>query len=301
MLQNSAFFMNNKLQDQTIVELIRINFKEFKPAERKIANHLLGNYPMAGMVSITELSAACQVSTPTVMRTLKRIGFTSYIKFQKVLKKELSESLSDPIAKHSQWATGAPKEHILNQAAESVLSNLKDTVNQISHETFNQVVELIADQEKSVHLAGGLITRSFSDYLGTHLEVIRKGVYKLPPSVGLWTHHLLDMEKNDVLVIFDVRRYEDDLLNIAKLASNKGVVVVLFTDQWLSPIAKHATYSFPVRIEAPSGWDSGVATLFVVEALITAVERKLWPEASKRMKELEKAFDFTGRFKQKSK
>lgn len=290
--------MRKKTANQSIAELIRTHFNEFKPAERKIANHLLVNYPMAGLVSITELSKACQVSTPTVMRTLKRIGFTSFVSFQKILKKELTKTLSDPIAKHSQWATGAPKEHILNQTAESVVSNLRDTMNQISHKMFNQVVTLLADQNRNLHLVGGRITHSFSDYLGTHLEVIRKGVFKLPSAVSLWSHHLLDMERNDVLVIFDVRRYETDLLNIAALAKDKGLTVVLFTDQWLSPIAEYATYSFPVRIEAPSGWDSGVTTLFVIEALIAAVESKSWPKASKRMKELEQAFDFTGRFKQ---
>ncbi len=284
-----------------IDELIRTQFNDFKPAERRIANHLLANYPMAGLVSITELSKACDVSTPTVMRTLKRIGFTSFISFQKALKAELSKTLSDPIAKHVQWATGAPEEHILNQAADSVVSNLRDTMNQISFEIFNQVVELLADNKRSIHLVGGRITHSFSDYLGTHLEVIRKAVFKLPMSVGLWPHHLLNIEKNDVLVIFDVRRYEADLLSLAELATQKGVVVVLFSDQWLSPIAQYSNYTFPLRIEAPSGWDSGVATLFVIEALITAIERKLWPDASKRMQELENAFDYTGRFKQESK
>ncbi len=290
-----------KQTPQTIAELIRTRFDEFKPAERRIANHLLVNYPMAGLVSITELSESCEVSAPTVMRTLKRIGFSSFITFQKTLKKELSKTLSDPIAKHSQWATGAPKEHILNQTADSVVSNLRDTMNQLSHEMFNEVVSLLADQKRSIYLVGGRITYSFSDYLGTHLEVIRKGVAKLPSSVSLWSHRLLDMQRNDVLVIFDVRRYETDLLNIAALAKDKGVVVVLFTDQWLSPIAEYATHSFPVRIEAPSGWDSGVTTLFVIEALIAAVERKLWPKASKRMKELEQAYSYTGRFKPESK
>ena len=255
---------------------------------------------MAGLVSITELSSACEVSAPTVMRTLNRIGFTSFISFQKALKAELSKTLSDPVAKHGQWATGMPKEHILNQAAESVVSNLKDTMNQISFETFDRVVDLLADQDRALYLAGGRITHSFSDYLGTHVEVIRKSVFKLPLPVSLWSHHLLNIEKNDVLVVFDVRRYETDLLNLVELAKKKNAVIVLFSDQWLSPIARYSDYTFPIRIEAPSGWDSGVATLFVIEALITAVESKLWPEASKRIQELEDAFDFTGRFKQES-
>ena len=293
--------MKKNITSQTIADRIRANFNEFKPAEIKIANHLLVNYPMAGLVSITELSKACHVSTPTVMRTLNHIGFKSFIVFQKALKKELTNILSDPVGKHDLWATGAPKEHILNQTAESVVSNLRDTMNQIDHKTFNLVVSLLAEPKSNIYLVGGRITHAFSDYLGTHLEVIRKGVFKLSPVVSLWSHQLLNMERNDVLVIFDVRRYETDLLNIATLAKKKGLTIILFTDQWLSPIAKHASYSFPVRIEAPSGWDSGVATLFVVEALITAVESKTWPKASKRIKELEQAFNFTGRFKQDSK
>ncbi len=282
----------------TIADLIRARFNEFKPAERKIANYLLGNYPMAGLTTITELSAACQVSTPTVMRTLGRIGFTSFTSFQKALKKELAETLSDPVAKHGLWATGTPREHILNRAAEMVVANLRDTINHVSYDSFNQVVELVADEKRMLHLVGGRITHAFSDYLGTHLEVIRRGVRQLPASAGLWPHHLLDMEAGDLLLMFDVRRYEMDLVDLARMAVDKGVVVVLFTDQWLSPIADYASHSFPAHIEAASGWDSGVAILFLIEALITAVESRLWPAASERMNELERTFDRTGRFRQ---
>lgn len=282
---------------QTIAELIRTQLNAFKPAERKIAAHLLSNYPMAGLVSITELSENSKVSTPTVMRTLNRIGFTSFISFQKALKRELSETLADPIEKHGQWARHTPKEHILNQVADSVVTNLRHTMNQLSHEAFNEVVDLLCDQKKGVHLVGGRITHTFADYMCTHLEVIRKEVRRLPVSASLWPHHLLDMQKGDVLIIFDVRRYEADTLRLAELAHSKGVIVVLFTDQWLSPVASYAKYSFPARIEAPSGWDSGVATLFLVEAMVMAVENKLWRKTSFRMKELEKIFNYTGRFK----
>ena len=281
----------------TIADLIRAHFNEFKPAERKIANHLLGNYPMAGLTSITELSAACQVSTPTVMRTLGRIGFTSFTRFQKALKQELAETLSDPIAKHGLWATGTPREHVLNRAAEAVVANLRDTMNHVSYDSFNQVVELLCDPGRAVHLVGGRITHAFSDYLATHLEVIRRGVRQLPASAGLWPHHLLDMAAGDVLLVFDVRRYELDLQGLARVAADKGGEVVLFTDQWLSPIAEYAGHSFPVHTEAASGWDSGVATLFLIEALVTAVESRLWDGASERMNELERIFDRTGRFR----
>lgn len=282
----------------TIADRLRAKTREFKPAERKIVNHLLGGYPMAGLVSITALSVASGVSTPTVMRMLKRIGFSSFISFQKSLKQELTLVLSDTVAKHGQWATGAHKKHILNQAAESVVQNINDTLNHIDYASFDQAVDLLANQQQKLHLVGGRITHPLSEYFATHLEVIRKDVFKLQSSVSLWPHHVLNMREKDVLLMFDVRRYENDLLSLAKLAHAKGVTIVLFTDQWLSPIGEYAHLSFPVRIEAPSGWDSGVTILFVIEALIAALESKLWPVAEKRIKELEQAFNFTGRFRQ---
>lgn len=281
----------------TIADRLRDRFNEFKPAERKIAAYLLRDYPMSGMVSITELSRNSKVSTPTVMRTLNRIGFTSFVSFQKALKQELGQVLADQVERHGQWARDTPREHVLNRMADAVVENLRDTMNQLSHETFNIVVGLLADLRRDIHLAGGRITHTFADYMGTHLEVIRKGVHRLPASASLWPHHLLDVRANDLLLIFDVRRYEADTLRLAELADSKGITVVLFTDQWLSPVASHARYSFPVKTEAPSGWDSGVTTLFLIESMIFAVEKKLWKKTSARMKELEGIFDYTGRFR----
>jgi DNA-binding MurR/RpiR family transcriptional regulator len=48
---------------------------------------------------------------------------------------------------------------------------------------------------------------------------------------------------------------------------------------------------FKVRIEAPSAWDSSVVTLFVVEALIEAVQSAAWTETRERMNSLEGLFE----------
>jgi DNA-binding MurR/RpiR family transcriptional regulator len=281
----------------TVAEKIRASFDQFTPAERELANTLINNYPMAGLVTIAELAKSAKVSTPTVMRTAKKLGFKGYVDFQSSLRNELQKTLSDPIDKHDHWANDVPAEHILNQFASAVTTNLRQSLKQVDHKSFDDVVELLSENQRSVHIVGGRITHAFADYLQTHLQVIRKNVNMLPASSGLWPHHLLNVDKGDVLIIFDIRRYEADLLELAKLAEKRDVKIVLFTDQWLSPITSRATHYFSSRIEAPSGWDSGVVTLFVIESIIAALEQTLWPETSSRLKELEDIFDFTGRFK----
>jgi DNA-binding MurR/RpiR family transcriptional regulator len=46
--------------------------------------------------------------------------------------------------------------------------------------------------------------------------------------------------------------------------------------------------TLPLRIEAPSSWDSNIVPLFVAESLIAAVVNLRWPETQSRIKALEK-------------
>lgn len=281
----------------TVAEKIRSQYDQLTPAERKLANALISNYPMAGLGTIMDLANSAGVSTPTVTRTIKKLGFRGFPAFHSALHDELNQTLSGPINKHDQWANDVPAEHILNQFANAIKNNLRQSLKQVDHKTFDDAVRLLTEKERSIHIVGGRITHAFADYLQTHLQVIRKDIQMLPASAGLWPHHLLNVGKGDVLVIFDIRRYEADLLELAKLANQREVKIVLFTDQWLSPITSYATHYFNSRIEAPSGWDSGVVILFLIESMIAAMEEILWPETSSRLKELEDIFDFTGRFK----
>jgi len=280
----------------TVVEEIREHYQDFTRSERKLADSLIANYPVAGLASITEFAKTGEVSTPTVLRMIKKIGYSGYPKFQQSLRDELQESLSNPITKHERWNSKVPEEHVINRFAKAAISNLSQTLTQIDPDIFDQIALLIANTQSTLFIAGGRITHSIADYLFTHLQVVREGVQLLPPSSSLWPHQLLNMKQGDVLLIFDVRRYETDLYKFAQLAKERGVVIVLLTDQWMSPISSLAKHSINVRIEVPSGWDSAVVTVFFVEALIAAVENELWDEASDRMQQLEGILNSTKRF-----
>lgn len=281
----------------TIAERIRTRMESLTRAERQLVSALLANYPMAGLTSITELARVAEVSTPTVLRTAKKLGFAGFSDFQATLRKELEAQLSSPLVKHDRWAAGAPEAHILNQFATAVTDNLHGSLRHIDHRDFDRLVALLADRDRGIHMVGGRITRSLAAYLFTHLQVVRDRVTLLPDSPSLWLHSLLGMRQADVLVIFDVRRYETSLLELAELARQRSIVIVVFTDQWMSPVAAIADHALPLRIEVPSSWDSGVVTLFMIEALIAGVVNTLWPEASARMRELEVLFDATRRLR----
>jgi DNA-binding MurR/RpiR family transcriptional regulator len=216
---------------------------------------------------------------------------------QAALRGELEATISNPISKHDRWAENAPDTHILNRFADVVMDNLRQSLRTIGTETFDSVTRLLADPKRNIHAVGGRISRSLADYFYTHMQVIRPGVTLVAPNANTWPHYVLNMRPGDVLVAFDVRRYEHDIIRLAEMASGRGVDLVLFTDQWGSPAAKHARHAFHLRIEAPSAWDSSVVTLFLLEALISAVQNSMWSETRDRMKDLEDLFDQTRLFR----
>lgn len=284
-------------QGLTVAERIRSRFGELTRAERQLTNMVLENYPVSGLGSITNIAENSGVSTATVARLARKLGFDGFPELQAALRSELEATISSPIAKQDRWTENAPETHTLNRFADAVMENLRQTLKHLDLETFNAVAALLADRQHALHLVGGRITHSLADYLFTHMQVIRNDVTLIASNSNSWPHYVLNMQAGDVLIAFDIRRYERDILRLAEMATAKEVTLVLFTDQWGSPAAKHATHSFHSRIEAPSAWDSSVVTLFIVEALIAAVQTATWKETKKRMNALEELFDQTKLFR----
>ncbi|MDX0972764.1 SIS domain-containing protein [Sinorhizobium medicae] len=289
--------MNGNTVSMTVSDVINAHFAALTRAERQLAETLLDNYPVSGLGSITTVAENAGVSTPTVARMVQKLGFRGFPDFQARLHQELEATISNPIAKHDRWAASAPGTHTLNRFADAVMGNMRQTLSQIEPAEFDTAAALVADLKRKVYLVGGRITRSLADYLFTHLQVIRTGVTQIAANPSSWPHYVLDMRQGDVLILFDIRRYEQEMETLARFARDRGVEIVLFTDQWGSPVAKSSSKVFRARIEVPSAWDSSVMLLFLVEALIEAVQSSKWDQTRDRMKTLEGLFDSTRIFR----
>ncbi len=266
-------------------------------SERQLVSVLLQDYPVAGLGSITELARQAGVSTPTVIRTARKLGFDGFPDMQGAIREEIAAQIKEPISRRDAGRANASDQHTLNLFADAVSSNIRNTLQRLSPEAFDAVVSILADPKRHVYLAGGRITRSNADYLFNHLQIIRANVTLLSQSPNVWPQYLLDMDENTVLVLFDIRRYETDLLKLAKLARDRKCTIVLFTDQWGSPISRLADHVFHALVEAPSSWDSTIAIMLIVEALIADIQAARWEESKGRIEDLEAMFSATKLFR----
>ena len=281
----------------TISDRIQSKLDDLTRAERQLAESILENYPASGLGPLAALAQDADVSVPTVARMVQKLGFASYPEFQAELREELRAKAKSPIAKHETWAGSAPEEHMLNRFTEAVIDNIRGTLGQIKPESFDAACALIADRSRRLYIVGGRITHTLAEYLFLHLQVIRPDVIHISSTSNAWPQYCLDAREGDVFVIFDVRRYENNTLKLAQIVHDRGAKLILFTDQWRSPVHQLSDISFSSRIVVPSAWDSGVTTLLLIETMVSAVQNLAWDETKTRMEELEEMFDQTRLFR----
>ncbi|RMC37265.1 MurR/RpiR family transcriptional regulator [Paracoccus alkanivorans] len=288
---------NNPPPAELIEDRLARHFETLTPSERMLASHLTRHYPVAGLGSMPQLAKEAGVSTPTVLRLVQKLGFRGYPEFQAQLRAEVEARLESPLAKRARWSDGVPQTHMLNRFADAVLTNLSVTLGRIDHAEFDACAAMLADQQRNIFVTGGRITHALADYLVTQLGIVRPGVSLLPPLSNAWPPALLDLRPGDVMVVFDIRRYENSILELAELAAESGAEIVLMTDPWVSPVAAHAKFRFSAQIEVPSAWDSSVAMLLLLETLLAVVQEQTWPETEARMKRLEELYENTRLFR----
>ena len=281
----------------TISDRIQDQLDDLTRAERQLAHSILENYPASGLGTLSALAKDADVSVPTVARMVQKLGFSGYPEFQMELREELKAKAQSPIAKHDTWADGAPSEHLLNRLTDAVIGNIRHTLSQIDPDRFDEACQLCADTNHHLYIVGGRITHTLAEYLFLHMQVIRPKITHIQSTSNAWPHYLLDVKEGDVFVIFDMRRYENNTLKLAEMAHAKGARLILFTDQWRSPVHQLADISLSSRIVIPSAWDSAVTPLLLLETMVSTVQNLTWGDTKDRMEALEDMFDQTKLFR----
>ena len=282
---------------QTISDRIQDRLDDLTRAERQLAMSILENYPASGLGPLAALAKGANVSVPTVARMVQKLGYKGYPDFQADLRDELSAIAKGPIAKHETWAGAAPSEHILNRFTEAVIDNIRNTLAHIDPAAFDEACALVGDQSRHLYIVGGRITHTLAEYLFMHMQVIRPNLTHVQSTSSTWPHYLLNAKAGDVFVIFDVRRYENNTLKLAELAQARGAKIILFTDQWRSPVHRTADICLSSQIIVPSAWDSATTTMLLVESMISAIQTLHWDKTKDRMQDLEDIFDKTKLFR----
>ncbi len=254
---------------------------ELTASERKLATALLSDYPFAGLETIQSLAERTRVSAPSITRFVNKLGCRGYQEFQRTLIGELKEGQRSPVDLHGE-AT-ALKEGFLAKSLARSAEVAASAAEGVTPAQFERVCAMLQDDKRSVFMLGGRISDPIAQLLSRHLWRIRRDAYHIRPDTEVWPEYILRMKPRDVVFLVDFRRYQKNLATLAALASKRGAQVVVLTDKWISPIAKHASEVLAVPIESGTAWDSYVGAVALIEAMITRIAEQDWEGTRRRI------------------
>jgi DNA-binding MurR/RpiR family transcriptional regulator len=276
------------LPEPTVKELVQRAMGTLTPAERKVGRALIAAYPIAGLETVVQLAARARVSVATVMRFVAKLGFDGYPQFQRRLREEVHDRIASPLALYEQRPAARDESDVLALGRRVFGDAIETTYANLPPAEFLAVVDLLADERRRVGCTGGRLSQILAYYLVAHLQVLRTDAHLLGGSWLPRLDELVDFDRNDVVLVFDYRRYQVDTIDLARRVKGRGARIVLFTDPWLSPIAEFADHVLSTSVDAPSPFDSLVAGLAIVETLIAALSSRLADRARPRMERLER-------------
>jgi DNA-binding MurR/RpiR family transcriptional regulator len=275
--------------DLSIAESIRQGLGRLTPTERKPALALLANYPVPGLETVAQFAKRAGVSGPTILRLVAKLGFASYPRFQQALRDELELRLQPPLAKlGARRGEGRPDGDFVNKYGGAIVANIERSLREVPRSEFKGALDLLADRRRRISLVGGRFSSSVALQFYLPLRELRPQVHLVSGQTATWVEHLLDFGRKDVLIVFDIRRYQDDVVRFAQEAAALGAHIILFTDHWLSPIAAVARHVFALRTAMPSSWESFAALSALTEIMVARLQELSWPDARRRMERLEK-------------
>ncbi|SFS14778.1 transcriptional regulator, RpiR family [Agrococcus baldri] len=270
----------------SLSDVVRGSLDALSSGERKVGRALLANYPIAGLETVAELAKRASVSPPTVVRFVARLGFSGYPDFQRRLMREVHERLGSPLEQYGR-ADLQSADDDLARAARVFAAGIASTIDELPQSEFDRAVALLADAKHRIRLVGGRFSGMLAEYLGAHLVLLRRDVAVVEPDELARLGAIADARRGDVFIVFDYRRYDPRIVDVAQQTAGRGAEIVLFTDRWLSPAADVATTVLSADVQAPSPFDSLVPALALVEAVIAGVTDRLGESGRQRLAAIE--------------
>ena len=233
---------------------------------------MLRNQVRVTALGIEELAEACDVSTATISRFARDLGFKNYAAMRGAVAETLQsvlqpvEKLRSTIARRA--AKASPALESLGYAEAAITATSRALAG-----TQIDRIGAVLTKARTVYVLGFGLSSFLAGALAMHLQPFCRHVVEAAGSGGteVAASHLATITDKDVLVVISLPRYTLDAASLTRFARDAGATIVSITDSPASPLAElghHVLYAHSTHPVLPS---SSSAALAVIEALAVSL------------------------------
>jgi len=219
---------------------IKENFPRMNFNFQKIASFILDHDDKVAFSSIYALSDALGMSTATLVRFAKALGYSGYQSFKKELQEEIQHRLQ-PYEKVSLSKLGTlSEEKQLQRLAQNEYNNLRRTLKSLQLKDLETMIQAVKNTRR-IFIAGFGITRYFAQILQTALLACQeKDVLMITGSVSDYSPLLKSFGAEDIMFLMTFPPYSAEILHVASVTKERGGYLCLFTDSASCPVYSQA-------------------------------------------------------------
>ncbi len=239
-------------------------------SNRAIAEHLLRNPVHGSSLSIEDLAAASGVSTATLSRFARALGYRGYPELRAALADTL-QGILRPVEKLRGALSRVDGDDPLRSGLQDSLANARATAEGLDPAGVARVVERLSASPSvyvlgfglSAHLAA-LLTLGLQPFCRQLVNVVEYGGTEIAAG------RLVNVEAGDIVIAISFPRYAADVVHLTRYALDRGAHIVAITDSVASPLAPLAGELLIAQSAHPVLSSSYVSAVLVIEALVAA-------------------------------
>lgn len=219
-------------------------YGELPPAQRTIADAIMGDPLLGALWGIEELAERARVSVGSVVRFAKRLGYRGFSDFRDALRDACVARSGEPALQRLESPTdvlGA-----LGEVLRRDREGLDRLLQEVDHGTLEAASQLLLGADHRLILGRG-VGQVMGLVFAFHLT--QAGIPCIAALPSDFSNQVANLGPRDLLVVVSFAPFSRETVDAAAFAKQNGIRVLAFSDRRDSPLAPHADILVPVPSE----------------------------------------------------
>ena len=267
-----------------IVEQIKEELDSMTKSERQVATYFLGHLNDFAFHTLDQVAGAAGVSTTSVIRFCRRVGYSGYKGFQDNLRGEIAYQPTLP-TKYQRVVNESLSDGLLAQTMQQGILCVERTFAELPGAVLARAVQTIMEARR-VFTFGTKESCALAHYAYTRLLTVRSDAYLLGAYNGC-VESIQSLTEEDACIVFLFHRYSSETLRILPMLKRRGAAIVLVTSRPYDRLEPYASVLLPCYVDAHGIKNTFLAPVCLMDYLCNATAVQDGEKALERLKQLE--------------
>ena len=277
---------------EKIFDIISKNYDSYTKGQQIIAGYIMENYDESAFMTLEQLASSAGVSTTSVIRFSRELGYDGYTSMQRALRLDLRNKAAIPA--DSINSSPIPDDSLLHQVIFNDINNIEQTFNHLDPKAVERASDIIGNAGE-LYILGLRRSYSLSVYAFSRLSQVRQNV-RLIGTPGLnYPEEIASIEKGDACLSFLFPRYSHTTISLLDFMRNLGMKTIVVTSMNHIAIDRYADVVLPCETRCFLEKTSYVAPISLINYL-TALYMQNHQDSAQAMLSKAESIYATGSF-----